>query len=132
MRVAAGCFACVAAMASLAFAASPSEGQGVPEPTYYLHGFYQLLDQRPTWQRSDDSPWQVVKKNEPWVKPRLVKWGYVPITHDSKRYYCLIDDRPLTGSHIIEQTFICADPSTAEWLFNTGRNPSLALYGGGR
>ena len=129
MRVAAGCFACLTAMASFAFAASPSEGQGDPAPTYYLRGFYKLLDQRPTWQASDDSPWQVVR-NEPWVNPRLVKWGYVPMTHDSKRYYCLIDDRPRTGSHVIERTFVCGDPSTAEWLFNIGRTPKLALYGG--
>jgi hypothetical protein len=133
VRVAAGCFACVTALTSLAVAESPSSDQGAaaPAPTYYLHGYYKLLDQRPTWQYSDASPWQVVR-NEPWVQPRLVKWGYVPMTHDSQRYYCLIDDRPRTGSHVIERTFICGDPATAEWIFNSGRRPTLALYGGGR
>jgi hypothetical protein len=70
---------------------------------------------------------------EPWVNPRLVKWGYVPVTQDSKRYYCLIDDRPRRGSHISERTFVCGDPSsTVEWLYNAGRTPTVRLYGGGR
>ena len=130
MRVAAGCFACLTAMAPLAFAASPSAGRGDSEPTYYLRGFYKLLDQRPTWQPSDDSPWQVVK-DESWVNRRLVKWGYVPVMHDSQRYYCLINDRPRTGSNISERTFVCGDPSTVEWLYNAGLTPTVPLYGGG-
>jgi len=123
--------------ASAACAASDSTApQGTvppgaaPPPAYHLKGYYRLTDQIPTWQISDNTPWQVVK-GEPWIKPRLVKWGYVPMTHDAKRYYCLIDDRPRTGSLIMEQTFVCGDPETVEWMFNTGRSPRLPLYGGG-
>jgi hypothetical protein len=130
MRVAAGCFAWITVMiSSLGFASSPSQSQGAAGPTYHLKGFYNLIDQRPIWQLSDDSPWQVVK-NEPWANSRLLKWGYVPVTHDSKRYYCLIDDQPATGSHIVEVTFICGDTATVEWMFNSGHMPNMALYGG--
>ena len=133
MRAIVGCVACLAAMTSLASAASestaPAAGAAPPLPTYYLHGYYKLLDNVPTWQQSDDSPWQVVK-GEPWIKPRLVKWGYVPVTHDSEPYYCLIDNGPRTGSHVIEKTFICGDPKTVEYIFNTNRTPTIPLYGG--
>jgi hypothetical protein len=133
MRAIVGCFACLAAMTSLASAApesiAPATGAAPPLPTYHLHGYYNLIDNVPTWQQSDDSPWQVVK-DEPWIKPRLVKWGYVPVTHDSKPYYCLINDSSHTGSHVIEQTFICGDPKTVEWIFNTNRTPTIPLYGG--
>lgn len=98
-------------------------------PTYHLHGYYKLLNDFPTWQQSDDSPWQVVK-DQPWIKPRLVKWGYVPMTHDSQNYYCLIDGGPRTGSHVTEPIFICGDPKTVEWIFNTNQAPQLPLYGG--
>jgi hypothetical protein len=69
-------------------------------------------------------------KNEPWINPRLVKWGYVPMVHDSKPFYCLIDDRPRTGSHVMERTFICGDPASTELVFNIWRTPRLSLYGG--
>ena len=131
MRATVGLLAGLAAMASFASAApeSTAPAGAAPLPTYYLHGYYKLLDQVPTWQQSDDAPWQVVK-NEPWIKRRLVKWGYVPIIHDSQRYYCLIDDNPRTGSHVNEQTFICGDPKTVEWIFNNNLSPTLPLYGG--
>jgi len=123
MRAVTGCLACLAATASLAFAAS----QPAPKPIH-LRGYYEL-DWVPTWRFSDSSPWYVVK-NADWANSRLVKWGYVPVTHDSKRYYCLIDNSPRTGSHIPEQTFMCGDPATAEWLFNNNYRPTRLLYGG--
>jgi hypothetical protein len=131
MRTIVGCFAGLAAMTAPAFAApeSAAPAAAAPLPTYHLHGYYKLLDQVPTWQQSDDAPWQVVK-DQPWIKPRLVKWGYVPMTHDSQPYYCLIDHHPRTGSHLNEPLFICGDPKTVEWIFDTGRNPTLLLYGG--
>jgi hypothetical protein len=131
MRAAVGCCASFAAMTSLAFAAteSPPSAGTVPLPTYHLRGYYKLVNDLPTWQQSDDSPWQVVK-DQPWIKPRLVKWGYVPMTHDSQRYYCLINDGPRTGSHVNEPIFICGDPKTVEWIFNTNRTPTIPLYGG--
>jgi hypothetical protein len=133
MRAIVGCFACLAAMTSLASAApdstAPAAGAAPPLPAYYLHGYYKLLDNVPTWQQSDASPWQVVK-GEPWIKRRLVKWGYVPVMHDSKPYYCLIDHNPRTGSHVMEQAFICGDPQTVEYIFNTNRTPTIPLYGG--
>ena len=127
MRVAAACVACLTAMASLAFAA-PQKGS---TPTYYLRGYYKLDNQRPTWQDSDSSPWSEVKSKTPWVNERLVKWGYVPFTHDAKNYYCLIDNGPRTGSHIVEVTFMCGDPDTVQWLFQNNWRPNLPLIGGG-
>lgn len=133
MHATLGCFACLAAMTSLAYAApertAPAGAAASPLPTYYLHGYYKLLDEVPTWQQSDAFPWQVVK-DEPWIKPRLVKWGYVPMTHDAQNYYCLIDGGPRTGSHVAEPIFICGDPKTVEWIFNTNRTPRVPLYGG--
>ena len=123
MRATVGYTACLAAMAaSLAFAASPPESTPV-----HLSGFYQL-DWVPTWRSSDSSPWYVMKQAD-WANPRLIKWGYVPVTHDAKRYYCLIDYSPKTGSHIPEHTFMCGDPETAEWLFDNNYRPTRLLYG---
>jgi hypothetical protein len=127
MRAAVACFACLSAMASPAFAA-PQKGS---TPTYYLRGYYKLDNQRPTWQDSDASPWSEVKRNSPWVDQRLVKFGYVPFTHDSKNYYCLIDNGPRTGSHVIEVTFMCGDPATVQWLFQNNWRPNVPLIGGG-
>ena len=136
MRATVGCFACLAAMASVAFAAPEAAPQGntTPtdsSPTYYLRGYYKLDNQRPVWQASDSLPWTQVKTNAPWVNRRLVKWGYVPFTHDSKNYYCFIDDGPRTGSHVIETTFMCGDPATVQWLFQNNWKPSVPMIGGG-
>jgi hypothetical protein len=124
MRAIVGFLASLAAVSALA--AVP---EAAPLPAYHLHGYYKLLDNIPTWQQSSDSPWQVVK-GEPWINKRLVKWGYVPMTHDAQNYYCLIDNGPRTGSRVIEQNFICGDPKTVEWIFNTNRTPALPLYAG--
>jgi hypothetical protein len=76
-------------------------------------------------------PWSQVKTNTPWVNPRLVKWGYVPFTHDSKNYYCLIEEGARTGSHVIDTTFMCGDPGTVQWLFQNNWRPSVPMIGGG-
>jgi hypothetical protein len=137
MRATMGCFACLAAMASVAFAAPETAPQGNSTPadsmpTYYLRGYYKLDSQRPVWQASDSSPWSRVKTNEPWVNRRIVsKWGYFPFTHDSKNYYCQIDDGPRTGSHVIETTFMCGDPATVQWLFQNNWKPDVPMIGGG-
>ena len=127
MRAVVACCACLTAMASLAFAAPQKDST----PTYYLRGYYKLDNQRPTWQDSDSSPWSEVKSKTPWVNERLVKWGYVPFTHDAKNYYCLIDNGPRTGSHIFDVTFMCGDPATAQWLFQNNWRPNVPLIGGG-
>jgi hypothetical protein len=88
-----------------------------------------LRDRSAIWQLSDRSPWQVVK-DEPWIESRVVKWGYVPIVHNSQHYYCLIDDRPITGSNIARTTFLCGDASTVQFNYNNGWRPELHLYGG--
>jgi hypothetical protein len=126
MRVATVSLACLTALTSFAFAAPQS---AAPQPSYHLRGYYELHYQVATWQTSDDSPWQVVK-DEPWIQARLVKWGYIPMTHDSKRYYCLIDDHPRTGSNIAGKTFICGDPATVETLFTNNLRPQIPLYSG--
>jgi len=95
-------------MTSLALAASQESSQ-----TYYLRGYYPFGSDR--MQISDNSPWVGVK-NAPWVNERLVKWGYLPFTHDSQHYYCSIDNGPRSGSHIVERTFICGDPATVQWI----------------
>jgi hypothetical protein len=132
MRAAVGCFTCLTAIASLAFATPPETPVGATTlPTYYLRGYYKLDNQRPAWTASDAAPWSQVKSNEPWVNKRLLKWGYLPFTHDAKNYYCLIDDGPRTGSHVIDKTFMCGDPATAQWLFQNNWRPNVPLIGGG-
>ncbi len=127
MRVAAGSLACLGALTSLALAA-PQNTTSLP--TYHLRGYYELHYQTGVWQSSNNSPWQVVK-DEPWIQDSVVKWGYVPMTHDSKHYYCLIDDHPRTGSNILGKTFVCGDPATVETLSTNNLRPKLPLYGGG-
>jgi hypothetical protein len=125
MRTAAT-FICLTALASVAFAGPETNA---PLPTYHLHGYYKLGNRSAIWQPSDRSPWQVVK-DEPWIESRLVKWGYVPIVHNSEHYYCLIDDRPTTGSNVAKTTFVCGDASIVELNYNNGWRPTLSLYGG--
>jgi hypothetical protein len=125
MRTVVGTFICLTALASVAFAVPETDA---PLRTYHLHGFYKLGNLSAVWQPSDDSPWQVVK-DEPWIESRVVKWGYVPITHHSGHYYCLIDDKPITGSNIAKTTFVCGDASTVSFNYNLGWKPSLSLYG---
>lgn len=107
MRTFVGTFICATTFASYAFAAPETTA---PLPAYHLRGYYKLLEGGgPTvWRISDNNPWQVVI-NEPWIEPRLVKWGYVPFTHDSRNYYCQIDQKPLVGSNIARTTFLCGD-----------------------
>jgi hypothetical protein len=132
MRATLGCFACLAMMGSVAFATPEGNStQTGSTPTYYLRGYYKIDNQRPTWQSSDSSPWSEVKRNAPWVNRQLVKWGYVPFTHDSKNYYCLIEKGAQTGSHVIDTTFMCGEPDTVQWLFQNKWWPSVPMIGGG-
>jgi len=137
MRATVGCFVGLAALTSVAFGATgtaPVDGSAPPHPlpTYYLRGYYQIDNQLPVWHDSDDAGWSQVKPNEPWVNRRIVKWGYVPFTHDGQNYYCLIDKGPRTGSHIHDVTFMCGDPATVQWLFlQNNWRPEVPLIGGG-
>lgn len=117
-----------AALACTAPASFTASASTATQSTYYLQGYYKLRETNATWELSDKSPWQIVK-NEPWIDPRLTKWGYVPVIHDGDHYYCLIDNKPMTGSNILEKTFICGDPKTAEFIFNNNFRPKLPLYG---
>jgi hypothetical protein len=123
MRARVGYLVGLAAIASVSWAAAQSEQSPV-----YLRGYYKLYDQYSVWQYSDHSPWYMLK-SAPWADQRLVKWGFVPVTHDSQNYYCLIDHSPPTGSHIAEWTFSCGDPATAELLYNMNWRPIGLLYG---
>ena len=119
MRVAVGCSVCLAAIAaSIGFAASQTGSTPI-----HLQGFYQLDKATPKWQLSDSSPWYLMK-NAQWANPRLVKQGYVPVVHDSKQYYCLIDASPKIGSRIPEHTFLCGDSAAVEWLVDNNYRPS--------
>ena len=137
MRAIVGCFSCLAALTSVAFGSegtAPLDSSASPHslPTYYLRGYYNFDTELPVWQNSDEAPWSQVKTNEPWVNRRIVKWGYVPFTHDAKNYYCLIDKGPRTGSHVQDMTFFCADPETVQSLFlQNNWRPTLPLIGGG-
>ncbi len=126
MRVASGVLACLAALAAGAFATPSVAAQS----TYHLHGYYKIFKEEATWEHSNDSPWQVVK-GEDWIDPQLLHWGYVPVTHDSQRLYCLIDDKPRTGSNLQEKTFFCGDPAEIETAYADKWKPNLRLYGGG-
>jgi len=84
MRASLACLACLTALSCGALAAPATQNDSLP--TYYLRGYYKLDNQRPQWQTSDDAPWSQVKSNASWVDPRLVKYGYVPFTHDSNNF----------------------------------------------
>jgi len=127
MRTILGTFICLSGFASLACAAPESTA---PLPTYHLHGYYSIREENAVWQFSDNSPWQVVA-NEPWIDPKVVKWGYVPLTHNSKHYYCLIDEKPITGSNIARKTFICGEAATVKFGYANDWRPTLRLYGPG-
>jgi hypothetical protein len=125
MRTVVGTLICLSGFASLACAASESTA---PLPTYHLHGYYSIREENAVWQYSDNTPWQVVA-NEPWIDPKVVKWGYVPLVHDSKHYYCLIDEKPITGSNIAKKTFICGDAGIVKFGYANEWRPTLRLYG---
>ncbi|HVN44759.1 MAG TPA: hypothetical protein VMT66_05855 [Steroidobacteraceae bacterium] len=139
MRLTVGCcFAVLAAITSVSFAAPESAPPGPASTptgsarTYYLRGYYRMDTERPVWQDSDSSPWSQVAANAPWVNARMIKWGYVPFTHDSKNYYCLIDDKPRTGSHVVEATFMCGDAAIVQSMFlQNGSRPNTPMIGGG-
>jgi len=119
MRAVAGCFACLVAIsASTAFAAPQTESTPI-----HLQGFYELVGARPTWRVSDGSPWYLLKNVE-WANPRFVKQGYVPVVHDSKQYYCLIDKSSQIGSHLPERTFLCGEEAEVQWLVSNNYHPS--------
>ena len=122
MRAAVGYSIFLAAItASIAFAAPQTESTPI-----HLQGFYELDRVTPTWRVSDSSPWYLMKNAE-WSNPKLVKQGYVPVMHDSKQYYCLIDKTPKIGSRMPEHTFLCGEPAAVEWLVDNNRRPSPAV-----
>jgi hypothetical protein len=122
MRAAVGCSVCLAVIAaSIAFAAPQTESTPI-----HLEGFYELDGVAPTWRLSDSSPWYVVKNAE-WANPRLVRGGYVPVVHNSKQYYCLIDKTPKIGSRMPGKTFLCGNPTTVEWLVDNNRRPGRGV-----
>jgi hypothetical protein len=137
MRVIVGCFVGLAALTSVAFGAAgtaPLDSSAAQHslPTYYLRGYYKIDNERPVWQDSDAAPWAEVKANEPWVNRRIVKWGYVPFTHNAQNYYCLIDKGPRTGSHVNDVTFLCGDPESVQSLFiQNNWRPNIPMIGGG-
>jgi len=88
--------------------------------------YYRLYDRYSVWLFSDPAPWYIVN-DAPWADPRLVKWGYVPVTHEAQNFYCLIGHEPLTGSHIATRTLACGDPLTVEQLYESNR-PSSVPY----
>lgn len=123
MRTTAKSFAALAFLASASFAAAPPDRSPV-----YLPGYYRLYDWHSVWQYSDRLPWYV-ERTASWAAPQLVKWGYVPVEHDSQRYYCLIDHAARTGSNIVEWIFTCGDPDTVQLLYTSNRRPLGRLYG---
>jgi hypothetical protein len=126
MRAAVGYFVGLTALASLTCAALVS---AAPLRTYHLKGYYKLNEQEGIWQPSDNTPWQVVS-DQPWIDRMVVKWGYLPMVHDSQNYYCLIQDSPTTGTRMTDKTFVCGDPATVESIYNNNLKPKLRLYGG--
>jgi hypothetical protein len=99
-----------------------------PAPIY-LSGYYRFYERNFVWQDGDGMPWYVLK-NAAWADPRLVNWGYVPVSHDAQDYYCLINHGAPTGSRIPLWLFACGDPATAERLYNSHRVP-VVLWDGG-
>lgn len=122
--------ALVGLLISLSVVPSAMARPNEQEPIH-LRGYYRLYTTYSVWRHSDGAPWYVVN-GAPWADARLVKWGYVPVMHNSDRYYCMIDHEPPTGSRIPEWTFMCGDPATVELLYNRNRPPVGLLYGGPR
>jgi hypothetical protein len=116
----------VAAAQAAAAEAAPAGAEQVTGsftlPGYYALNFY------PMWQPSDLTPWYVLKKPS-WADSRLLKWGYIAVTHDGKRYYCLIQNTPPTGTLIGKRTYLCGDPTTTEMLYNINWKPQILIYG---
>jgi hypothetical protein len=94
---------------------------------FTLRGYY-ALDFYPIWQSSDNKPWYVLKQ-APWADPLLLKWGYVAVSHDGQRYYCLIQEEPPVGTRLSKRTYICGNPATAEMLYTNNWRPKILTYG---
>ena len=115
MRATARYLACLAAVVSAG--ARPSESSPI-----YLSGYYRVYPSYTAWQSGDGLPWYVVK-DAPWADARLVKWGYLPVTHNAQNYYCIIEHDPPTGSRIPLWRFACGDPATVGLLYEIGYTP---------
>ena len=115
MRAISGYLACLTGVVwATAWSSEPSP--------IYLSGYYEINEHYLVWQHSDAFPWYIVK-DAPWTDPRLVQWGYVPVTHHRQNYYCVIDHDPPTGSKIPMWMFACGDPATIEQLRDSNRVP---------
>ena len=110
MRATVGCSVCLAAItASMAYA-----GTQVESTPIHLQSFYQIGDKgMATLQRSDSLPWYVVKNGD-WVNAGFLKLGYLPVLHDSKPYYCLIEKTERLGSRFPDKVLLCGDPVVVE------------------
>ncbi len=110
MRAATGCSVCLAAItASIAYAGSQIESTPI-----HLRSFYEIDEMgTATLKRSDSSPWYVLKTAD-WGNSGILKLGYVPVLHDSKQFYCLIETIQKTGAHFPEKGFLCGDPAAVE------------------
>lgn len=110
MRVTVGCSVCLAAItASIAYAGSQVELTPI-----HLRGFYQIDKMgTATLQRSDGLPWYVMKNAE-WGNSGVLKLGYLPVLHDSKQYYCLIEKTERIGSRFPAKLLLCGDPVAVE------------------
>jgi hypothetical protein len=123
MRAPVGCSICLAAItASIAYAGAQIESTPI-----HLLSFYKIDKMgTATWQLSDSSPWYAVK-NADWVNPGVLKLGYVPVVHDSKHYYCLIDKIERIGSRFPKRAFLCGDPLAVESVVNNNYRVTRTL-----
>ncbi len=99
------------------------------EPPWHLTGYYNLNWTSPSWVSSNDAPWTPDPQGA-WVDQRLVKWGYTPVTHDKKNYYCLIGHYPQIGTRVNRRNFACGDAWAVLQQYNNGHPPTFLLYGG--
>lgn len=102
---------------------APEEG-----PPWHLKGYYNLNWTSPAWVDSNNEPWTPDLSGK-WVDSRLVKWGYTPVTHDGKNYYCLIGNYPQAGTAFRRRNFACGDAWAVEQQYNNGHPPTFLLYG---
>jgi hypothetical protein len=63
----------------------------------------------------DRNPWYVLRQAS-WADPALLKYGYVPVSHDGGDYYCLIRHEPFLGTRIAPGAyFICGDSADVSY-----------------
>jgi len=72
------------------------------------------------------TPWQLAWNAE-WVKPQLVREGFVPLTYGANRYYCRLDASPKLAS-LLNSRIYCGDADSLWMTYRLDRFPAELLH----